>query len=572
MFLPTTPKEMKALSWDRPDVILVSGDTYIDSPYMGIAVIGKVLMDAGIRTAVIAQPDIQSDNDIKRLGEPRLFWGVSGGCVDSLVANTTASKKRRKNDDYTPGGKNDRRPDRAVIRYTNLIRQCHKQTVPIVLGGIEASLRRIAHYDFWSDRIRRSILFDAKADFLVYGMGEKTVVALARALQTDRSPLNIPGLCYIAQEKRAGYIELPSYETAAASHEKLIEMFRIFSENGDPVTATGLCQQHASRYLVQNPPSAHLTTEELDAIHDLDYRRDLHPYYRKWGQVRALDTIRFSIPTHRGCYGECNFCAISVHQGRQVTWRSDTSIIKEAKAITQLPGFKGIITDVGGPTANMYGFECRRKIGEGGCRDKRCLHPSVCRSLKPNHSRLVNLLSALREIKEIRHVFTASGIRYDLILADTRHGDRYLKQIVRHHVSGQLKVAPEHTEDTVLNHMGKPGRDLLIKFKRRFDAISKKSGKRQFLTYYLIAAHPGCTDRDMRKLKKFTREKLKCSPEQVQIFTPTPSTWSSLMYHTRMDPFTGEKIFVEKTFKGREKQKQMIIPKKVPKGKKAGCI
>ena len=567
MFLPTTRKELKTLKWDRPDVILVSGDSYIDSPYIGVSVIGQVLLNAGFRTAIIAQPDIHSDEDIKRLGEPKLFWGVSGGCVDSLVANTTASKKRRKMDDYTPGGINNRRPDRAVIQYANLIRRCYKQTVPIVLGGIEASLRRITHYDFWSDRIRRSILFDAKADFLVYGMGEKSVVGLAESLDNHRSPLNIPGLCYIAKEKKPDYIELPPFEEVAASHERLIEMFRIFSDNNDPATATGLCQKQDTRYLVQNPPSDHLTGEELDAVHDLDYQRDLHPHYGKLGRVKALDTIQFAVPTHRGCYGECNFCAISVHQGRRVTWRSKTSILNEVKNITKLPGFKGIITDVGGPTANMYGFECRKKVKEGSCRDKRCLYPKVCRSLKPNHSRLVNLLSRLRAVKGIRHVFTGSGIRYDLIFSDEKHGNRYIEQIARHHVSGQLKVAPEHTVEEVLDLMGKPGGDHLLEFKRRFDAVSKKSGKRQFLTYYLIAAHPGCTEQDMIKLKKFTREKLKTHPEQVQIFTPTPSTWSSLMYWTGMNPVTGKKIFVEKTFKGREKQKHVIVPKPSKGGK-----
>jgi uncharacterized radical SAM protein YgiQ len=426
------------------------------------------------------------------------------------------------------------------------------------LGGIEASLRRICHYDFWTDKIRKSVLFDAKADFLIYGMGEKTVVKLAETIRDDNPTDNIPGLCYISKTKRDDYIELPSFDEVKSGSDKFIEMFHIFYQNNDPVTAKGLCQKHDSRYLVQNPPAPYLTKQELDEVHDLAFKRDLHPHYKKSGNVRALDTIQFSIPTHRGCYGECNFCAISVHQGRTVRWRSERSIIKEAQVISKLPDFKGTITDVGGPTANMYGFECKKKLEKGACPDKRCVYPEVCNSLKPNHLPLLNLLKRLKDIKGIKNLFTASGIRYDLIFSDGKTGDKYLKQIVNHHVSGQLKIAPEHTEDSIVSLMGKAGNRSLLDFKKQFDGFSRKSGKNQFLTYYLIAAHPGCKDSDMRKLKKFTREKLKINPEQVQIFTPTPSTYSSLMYHTKIDPFTGKKIFVEKSFRGREKQKQII--------------
>jgi uncharacterized radical SAM protein YgiQ len=525
-FLPTTKKEIKALGWEKPDIILVTGDSYIDSPYVGAAVIGKVLLRKGFKTAIIAQPDVESDKDIKRLGEPKLFWGVTGGCVDSLVANYTALKKRRKKDDYTPGGLNNRRPDRAVIRYTNLIRRYFKDTVPVVLGGIEASLRRVCHYDFWSDHIRKSILFDAKADFLVYGMGEKAVIRLASALHKNQPIKDLRGICYISKEKRDGYIELPSYDEVSTDKHKFIEMFTTFYQNNDPVTAKGLFQKQDSRYLVQNPPSEYLDKKEIDEIHDLTYERDLHPYYQKKGSVRALDTIRFSIPSHRGCYGECNFCSIAVHQGRTVQWRSDKSIIKEAEAISKLPDFKGTILDVGGPTANMYGFECKRKQKKGSCPDKRCLHPSVCKSLLPEHFPLIRLLKKLKGIKGINHVFSASGIRYDLVFSDKKSGDAYIKQISDHHVSGQLKLAPEHTETKILELMGKTGNKHLLDFKKKFDAYSKKAGKNQFLTYYFIAAHPGCSDQDMKKLKQFTREKLKLNPEQVQIFTPTPSTYS----------------------------------------------
>ncbi|HBN27065.1 MAG TPA: YgiQ family radical SAM protein [Desulfobacteraceae bacterium] len=559
-FLPTTANELKTLGWERPDIILITGDSYIDSPYIGIAVIGKVLQKAGFNTAVIAQPDINSGDDIKRLGEPKLFWGVSGGCIDSLVANYTASKKKRKKDDYTPGGINNRRPDRAVIQYTNLIRRYFKNTVPIVLGGIEASLRRISHYDFWSDKIRKSILFDAKADYLVHGMGEKTAVALAgKLLNKDTCFDDLSGLCYISKQKRDDYIQIPSFNDVKSDSVKFVEMFNLFYQNNDPLTAKGLCQKHDSRYLVQNPPSDYLTGPELDGVHDLEYARDLHPYYKKAGDVRALDTIRFSIPLHRGCYGECNFCAIAVHQGQRVRWRSEKSILKEARVISNLPDFKGIITDAGGPTANMYGFECKKKLEKGSCQDKRCLYPKVCRNLKADHLKLVNLLRKLRSIKGVKHIFIASGIRYDLVFSDKKSGNQYIKEIVNHHVSGQLKIAPEHTEDSVLACMGKPEQSSLLEFKKKFDTFSKGSGKKQFLTYYFIAAHPGCKEADMRKLKKFTMEKLKMNPEQVQIFTPTPSTYSSIMYHTELNPFSGKKIFVEKTFNGREKQKKIII-------------
>ena len=390
MFLPTTREEMNRLGWDQLDIILVTGDSYIDSPFIGVAVIGKVLSHAGYRVGIIAQPDIHSGEDIGRLGEPRLFWGVSGGSVDSMIANYTSLKRRRKSDDYTPGGINNRRPDRATIVYTNLIKRYSKNTKPIVLGGIEASLRRIAHYDFWSDRVRSSILFDAKADYLLYGMAEKAVIQFADALKEGADVRDIRGLCYIASErdvlqKRADYLELPSYETVKRDNQALIDMFHTFYRNNDPLTAKGLYQKHGTRYLVHNPPGMYLTQEELDAVYALDFERAQHPYYERQGKVKALETIKFSISTHRGCYGECNFCAITVHEGRTVQWRSPESILAEARQIANHPDFKGYIVDVGGPTANMYGFECAKKIRQGTCQDKRCLYPQVCPSLKADH-------------------------------------------------------------------------------------------------------------------------------------------------------------------------------------------
>ncbi len=559
MFLPATRDEIKKLGWDDLDVILVTGDSYIDSPYMGVAVIGKLLVQAGYRVGVVAQPDTASEKDICRLGEPRLFWGVTAGSIDSMVANYTALKKKRKSDDYTPGGVNDRRPDRATIVYTNLIRRYFKGTRPIVLGGIEASLRRVAHYDFWSDRVRGSVLFDAKADFLLYGMAEKAVVELAASLRDGNDVRDIRGLCYIAKEPRQGYLGLPAYETVASDKNALVDMFHVFYHNNDPITAKGLYQQHGARYLIQNPPAHYLNQAEMDAVYALDFERAQHPYYENLGKVKALETIKFSISTHRGCYGECSFCAIAVHEGRTVRWRSPESILEEAKHLTLYDDFKGYILDLGGPTANMYGFECAKKLERGSCEKKRCTFPAVCPALPVDHRSQIDLLRQIRRIPGIKKVFVASGIRYDLILEDEQHGEAYLREVVEHHVSGQMKVAPEHTEDKVLGLMGKPGKKALLDFKDLFDRLTMEAGKEQFLTYYLIAAHPGCSETDMHNLKRFASQQLKVNPEQVQIFTPTPSTYASLMYYTEMDPFTRQPIFVEKDARRKERQKEIIV-------------
>lgn len=559
MYIPTTVEEVNALGWNALDIILVTGDSYIDSPLVGVSVIGKCLIHEGYRVGIIAQPDINSREDIMRLGEPRLFWGVTGGCVDSMVANYTASGKKRKNDDYTPGGANNRRPDRAVIVYANLIRTYFKQTVPIVLGGIEASLRRTAHFDFWSKRIRRSILVDAKADYLLYGMADRSVVDLAACLKNNHAPLSIPGLCYMAATPPENALALPDVETVSRDKAAFTRMFHLFYQNTDPVTACHLCQKQDNRYLVQNPPPPVLSGAQLDDVHALSFERDLHPYYGKKGTVRALDTIRFSLVTHRGCYGECNFCAISLHQGRTITCRSQASILDEARIIASHPLFRGTLSDVGGPTANMYGIECSKKKEKGRCSDRRCLYPVVCPSLKVDHSPQIRLLSALMEIPGIRHVFVASGIRHDMILADKKHGQAYLDALVSHHVSGQLKIAPEHSDPGVLEKMGKPPAADLIDFKRRFERTKARAGLKCFLTYYLMAAHPGCTVRDMSRLRTFARHHLQLIPKQIQVFTPTPSTYATLMYHTERNPFSGSPIFVEKSFKGRERQKAVMF-------------
>ncbi len=559
-FLPTTRQELIKLGWETPDVILISGDTYIDSYYFGTALIGKLLVSAGYSVGIIAQPTLTNDKDITRLGEPKLFWGVTSGCVDSMVSNYTATVKRRKKDDLTPGGLNTLRPDRAVIAYTNLIRRYFKNTKPIVLGGIEASLRRISHYDYWDNKIRRSVLFDAKADYLVYGMGEKAVLELAEKLrgniEGNKKIIDVRGICCIGKEKVTDYIELPPHEIVSRDKKKFIEMFTIFNENTDPFTAKGLCQKQDTRYLIQNPPQFPLSTKELDRVYELPFMRDVHPYYKKFGQVRALETIKFSITTHRGCYGGCNFCAISLNQGRRVSERSESSIIREAKILTKRPDFKGYINDVGGPTANMYGIECGRKKTQGACHEKQCLFPSPCKHLPISHKRQITLLRKLAALPKVKKVFIASGIRFDLVLQDKATGQEYLKQVLQYHTSGQIKVAPEHSEEKILHLMGKPGR--VLQFKKMFQKINATLNKKQYLTYYFIAAHPGCTYEDMMKLRGFVKNELRLFPEQVQIFTPTPSTWSTLMYYTEINPFTGKDLFVEKNNKAKEKQKNLV--------------
>ena len=555
MFLPTTEKELKTLGWDQPDVILVTGDTYIDSPYTGVAVIGKYLLKHGFKTAVIAQPATNTGKDITSLGEPKLFWGVSAGCIDSMVANYTAVKKFRNQDDYTPGGVNIR-PNRATIAYTNLIRQHFKNTKPIVLGGIEASLRRIAHYDYWDDAVRRSILLDAKADIIAYGMAEKTAVELAQALRDSTDWKQINGICYIGNEPVSRYIELPSFEEASADKGAFLRMAAVFHEKADDA-AIGFVQRHGSRFLIHNPPQPTLSTAELDEVSDLDFEYDVHPYY-KTGEVRALETIKQSITTHRGCFGDCNFCSIAVHQGKTIVSRSAQSIVDEAIRIARKPRFNGIIYDVGGPTANMYGATCAKGWI---CGKKHCLMPQICPNLRFGHAAQIELLQQLTDMPQIKKVFIASGIRHDMVVADKEYGKRYVEQLVQRHISGQIKLAPEHCDNEVLTLMNKPPTDSLIKFKALFDKTCAESGKRYFLTYYLIAAHPGCTLRHMQRLRDFMSAELKLIPEQVQIFTPTPSTISTAMYYCESD-LSGKKIFCEKSLNGMQQQKDALKRRK----------
>lgn len=561
-FLPTTPQELKELGWDRCDVILISGDAYVDSPYIGVAVVGRILQSIGLRVGIIAQPELKSDIDIKRLGEPRLFWGVSGGSVDSMVANYTASKKFRKSDDYTPGGVNNRRPDRAVLAYTNLIRQYFKNTVPIVLGGIEASLRRITHYDYWDDKLRRPILFDSKADYIIYGMGENAIKELAIAIQKGRSPKEIRSVCYISNEPKDDFLQLPSHDECLKDKERYIDLFDMFYDNNDPLSAKGLCQKVDTRYLIQNPPCYYLNEPQMDEIASLPYTRQPHPYYAKDGKIKCLETIGYSITTHHGCWGECNFCAIGVHQGRTIRTRSEKSIISEVISYTKEPNFKGIINDLGGASANMYGYECGKKTDHGTCTHQRCVdNKRLCRQMKVDHSRLIDLMRNVRKIRGVKKAFVQSGIRYDIIAKDKKYGETYLRELVNHHISGQMKIAPEHTEDRVLALMGKPSKQSLIEFKRLFDKVNGTKENKKYLTYYLIAAHPGCDAKDMKNLKNFTTNELHINPEQAQIFTPTPGTYSAVMYYTGLDPKSKKPIFVEKNMAKKEEQKAIVVAK-----------
>lgn len=565
MFLPVNKNEAKKRGFEQFDVILISGDAYIDSAYFGIAVIGRILESKGYRVGIIAQPALDSGNDISRLGEPRLFWGVSAGSVDSMVANYTALNLPRKNDDYTPGGVNNRRPDRASIAYTNLIRKYFKNTVPIVLGGIEASLRRIAHYDYKTDIIRRSILIDSKADYIVYGEGERTVLNIADYIDRKQNIDNLNGLCRVSTKPDTlpqNYLALPSYEVVSADKDAFIEMFDIFYRNNTPGQSNGLIQKHGGKYLVQNPPEQYLKGPELDDIHALPFQNNAHPDELRRGKIKALDTVKHSITTHRGCFGECNFCAIAVHQGRIIRSRSEQSIYDEAVSISRQKDFKGYIFDLGGPTANMYGTTCKMQATGNVCKNKRCLFPENCPEIRFGHEKQIALLKKIREISGVKKVFVASGIRPDLISADKQNGKRYIKAVADNHVSGQLKLAPEHTDRHVLNCMGKTSIESVSEFKRHFDYYSAKAGKNQFLTYYFIAAHPGTEEKDMLKMKKDVGRELRISPEQVQIFTPTPGTWAGVMYHTEKDPFTGERLFVEKGTAGKKKQKSAITSEK----------
>lgn len=577
MFIPTTIQEVKKRGWNSLDIILISGDTYTDNSYNGTALIGHWLIDHGLRVGLIAQPDVSSDKDITRLGQPELFWSVSAGCVDSMVANYTPTRKFRKDDDFTPGGQNNKRPDRATIAYTNLIKKYIKGK-PIFLAGIEASLRRIVHYDYWSDSLRRSILFDSKADGIIYGMTELATLEVAGCISAGKDWHDVRGVAYIGNSVPDDYVILPSFEDCISNKDNFRRAFLTFKENNDPISGKGLAQLHGNRWLIQNRPQRNLTTKELDALYESDFENEVHPHYLKDGPVKAMETIKNSITTHRGCYGGCSFCAIAVHQGRHIISRSIESIISEIKRMASKQVHDIIIQDVGGPTANMYAIDCLIKKNRGACKNRSCLGKNPCDCLLIDHGPQIELLDKISQIPGVKKVFVNSGIRYDMILADKRNGDKYLENIIGNHVSGQMKVAPEHICDNVLKLMGKPSRYELLEFRNKFMEITARIGKEQYLTYYFIAAHPGCTRENMQELSDFCRNYLKINPEQVQVFTPTPSTESTMMFYTQTDS-KGNRIYCERNVQGMQHQKQLVVVsnfEKVHKGDshkcKAGCI
>ena len=558
MFLPTTKEEMEKLGWNELDVILVTGDAYVDHPSFGVALIGHYLVSKGYKVGVIGQPDWRSDKDITRLGRPRLFFGITAGNVDSMVANYTASMKKRKNDDYSPMGQAGRRPDRATIVYANLVRRCFPD-VPIVLGGLEASLRRFAHYDWWQDRVRKSVLVDSKADLLVYGMAEKTVLNIARILEKtgdiDRCK-ELRGVMYWSSHKPNDAIELPSYEEISMDKKKFAEAVKMQLLLTDPFRSVKLCQKQDTRYVVQNPPELPLEQAELDELYLLPFERRVHPFYESMGHVKAIDTVQFSITAVRGCYGGCAFCALTHHQTTHVVYRSEESILEEVKQLTKHPDFKGIISDVGGPTANLYGARCERREKQGQCA-RYCVFPSPCERAVPNHSSFLNLLRKIKSIPKVRHVFVSSGIRHDLVLSDPS-GEEFIKELV-HFTPGQLKLAPEHAHPKVLKFMRKPPAELFLVFKEKFEKLARLQGKERYVIGYFIVAHPGESEKENDYLKRFIQKKLGYKPQQVQIFTPSPGTLSTAMYYSGIDPLTNEEVFVEKSLKKRNWMKENIV-------------
>ena len=561
-FLPTTAEDMRARGWDAVDFAYVCGDAYVDHPSFGHAIITRLLEANGYRVGVIAQPDWRDPASVAVFGEPRLGFLVSAGNMDSMVSHFTVAKKRRRSDAYSPGGKAGLRPDHACVVYGNLIRRTFKH-VPIVLGGIEASLRRLAHYDYWSDKLKRSILLDAGADIVSYGMGEKSIVAIADALAAGldvRDVTFIPGTAYRARSVEHVYepVVLPAFEQLQADKLNYARSFEVQYRNLDPYSAHPLIEEYPHGvYVVQNPPAEPLTTEEFDAVYALPYERAWHPSYDAAGGVPALSEVKFSLVSNRGCLGDCSFCALNFHQGRIIQARSHESILEEAVAMTEDPAFKGYIHDVGGPTANFRIPACQKQLTHGACSHKRCLSPKPCRQLRATHEDYLELLRELRTLPKVKKVFVRSGIRFDYVLLDRKHGHAFIRELAAHHVSGQLRVAPEHVSDAVLSVMGKPGRAVYDEFVSAFEQANRDLGKEQYLVPYLMSSHPGSTLKEAVELAEYCRD-LGFNPEQVQDFYPTPSTISTCMYYTGVDPRTMEPVYVAKSPHEKALQRALI--------------
>jgi len=561
-FLPLSREEMLSKGFNEPDIIIVTGDAYVDHPSFGTAVIGRVLEAAGFNVCIISQPT--KDEDYTVFGKPRLAFFVNGGNIDSMVAHYTAAKKRRSDDAYTPGGKAGKRPDRAVTVYCRALRRIFGD-VPIAIGGIEASLRRFAHYDYWDDEVKPSILLDSGADLLMYGMGEKHCVEIAERLKNGediRALTDILGTCYKIPTKDYQYMpakECPSFELVSQKSDGGKKQYaiacKIQHDQHDAVRGKAVIQRHGGFIVVQNPPMPPLETDEMDKVYALPFERNYHPSYEALGGVPAIEEVKFSIIHNRGCFGACNFCSIAYHQGRQISVRSHASVISEAEKLAKMPDFKGYIHDVGGPTANFRAPSCEKQLKAGLCDTRKCLAPSPCPAMKVDHSDYIELLRKIREIKGIKKVFIRSGIRFDYLMADK--DETFFKELVKHHISGQLKVAPEHCSSNVLGLMGKPSIDTYNRFKKRFYELTKSADKKQFLVPYLMSSHPGSTIKDAVELAVFLKKE-GLHPEQVQDFYPTPGTISTCMFYTGLDPNTMKEIYVPRTPKEKAQQRALL--------------
>lgn len=560
-FLPITPEDMHSRGIETPDFVYVIGDAYVDHPSFGAAIVSRVLESAGYSVCIIAQPDWHSCEDFKRFGRPRLGFLVTSGNIDSMVNHYTAAKKRRNTDFYSPGGKAGCRPDRAVIVYCNRIREAYGRDVPVIIGGIEASLRRFAHYDYWSDRVRRSILIDSGADLLIFGMGEHQIVEIADMLNAGVPVGDLKftdGTVYLESDKNTlpeNTVIVNSYDEVSSDKTAYAEAFLKQSAEQDAVRGKPVAQLDRDFYVVQNPPSMPLTTQELDDVYMLPYARDYHPIYKSQGGVPAISEVKFSLTSCRGCFGGCSFCALTFHQGRTITSRSHESLLAEAEMLTKLPGFKGNIHDVGGPTANFRAPSCKRQLTHGVCKNRQCLFPTPCKNLEVSHSDYLSLLRKLRKINGVKRVFVRSGIRYDYLLYD--NDESFFTELCKYHISGQLKVAPEHISDHVLKYMGKPGQSVYEKFSDKFYEINERLGKKQFLVPYLMSSHPGSRIKDAVYLAEFLRDN-HMNPEQVQDFYPTPGSLSTCMYYTGIDPRTMTEVYVPKSYEEKQMQRALL--------------
>lgn len=559
-FLPLTIEEMKEYGWEQPDFVYITGDAYIDHPSFGPAIITRILENFGYKCCIVSQPNMNNDDDFKRFGIPRLGFLVSSGNIDSMVNHYTVAKKKRKKDYYTPNGEMGKRPDRAVIKYCHKLRSIYPKS-NIIIGGIEASLRRLSHYDYWSDSVKKSILLDSHADLLLYGMGEKTIVEVADALN---SGLNIEDIIYIRncvwktndiERLPYEYDLLPSYNEVINDKMKYVESFKKQYQGTNPFLSKPLVEKYDDIYVVQNLPEYPLSKDEMDMIYELPYMRRCHPKIENMGHVPAIDEVKFSIVSNRGCFGGCNFCALTFHQGRIIQARTKESIVNEAKLLIQDKDFKGYIHDIGGPTANFYNPSCDKQNDSGVCLNKSCLGMKHCKNLKVDHSEYLDILKSVRNLDKVKKVFVRSGIRYDYLMYD--QNDEFFKELVKHHVSGQLKVAPEHIDNNVLIRMGKPSRELYDNFVLKYKNINKQFNKDQYLVPYLMSSHPGSTINEAINLALYLKKNNQ-RPEQVQDFYPTPGTASTCMYYTGIDPFTMEKVYVPKSAHEKAMQRALI--------------